>query len=83
MAVHWYEKALGAVLQVEDTPVCKIESRLTSKREVEREEAERLRLEEQRREEARRREEEDGGVKKGAAAAAAAAQGAPRRQRAR
>jgi hypothetical protein len=59
LAVHWYEKALGAVLQVEDTPVCKILDPLAeARKEVEREEAERLRLEEQRREEARRREEE-------------------------
>jgi hypothetical protein len=59
MAVHWFEKALGAVLQVEDTPVCKILEKLREARQqVEREEAERIRLEEQRREEALRREEE-------------------------
>ena len=55
LAVHWFEKALGAVLQVEDTPVCKImESLDTARQHVERQEVERERLEKQRREEARK-----------------------------
>ena len=59
LAVHWYEKALGAVLQIEDTEVHKIKEPLRIARmHAEREEAERIRLEEQRREEERLREEE-------------------------
>ena len=44
LAVHWFEKALGAVLQVEDTPVCRIVQALRDARQqVERERAERIR----------------------------------------